>query len=417
MIATRTTADAPGTWARTTAARAWAFAGLTVAVAVVAATYLLVPVREGVPAPDVTPLQVALDAAFLVITPILGALIVTRRPDIVIGWLFIHVAFWLGLGFLADGVARHAEPTQLVGVLTSIGSDLGTLAYGTLIVLIQLFPTGSLPSRRWRWLPALTSVAIALQVLTGLFSEPFDPPIPGLPVPLARPDWSAAVGAIAAVAQVMVVISLVGSLVLLARRFRRSTGIERQQLKWFAWAGVVVVGLLAVALVAEPLGPLAGALWQLAVCSLLLLPLAATAAILRYQLWAIDRIVSRTIGWALVSGALVAVFAVAVVGLQAALSGVTRDQTIAVAASTLLAFALFQPLRRRVQRAVDRRFDRSRYDAQLTADAFAERLRGEVAIDVVATDLETTIDTAVRPAAQGLWLRASSGDRSVLARP
>jgi hypothetical protein len=134
------------------------------------------------------------------------------------------------------------------------------------------------------------------------------------------------------------------------------------------------------------------------------LPVAIAVAVLRYRLYEIDRIISRTIGWAVVTGVLAAAFAVLVVGLEALLQGQTQGETLAVAASTLAAFGLFQPVRRRVQRAVDRRFDRARYDAQRTADAFAERLRDEVELDALTAELQQTVDAAIRPSVSGLWL-------------
>ena len=123
-------------------------------------------------------------------------------------------------------------------------------------------------------------------------------------------------------------------------------------------------------------------------------PIASGTAVLGYRLFEIDRIISRTIGWAMVSGILVAAFAATVVGLQALLAGFTQGQTLAIAASTLVAFALFQPLRRRVQTAVDRRFDRARYDAQRTVDAFAQRLRDETNMEKVTSDLSRTAERA-----------------------
>ena len=137
------------------------------------------------------------------------------------------------------------------------------------------------------------------------------------------------------------------------------------------------------------------------------IPVSVATAVLRYRLYAIDHIISRTVSWAVVTVVLAVVFVAAVIGLQTVLTGITQAPTIAVAASTLIAFGLFQPIRRRVQRAVDHRFDRARFDADRTASTFAERLRGEVAIDAIAGDLRTTIDRSVRPSTQGLWLRVA----------
>jgi len=134
-------------------------------------------------------------------------------------------------------------------------------------------------------------------------------------------------------------------------------------------------------------------------------PIASGTAVLGYRLFEIDRIISRTIGWAMVSGILVAAFAATVVGLQALLAGFTQGQTLGVAASTLVAFALFQPLRRRVQAAVDRRFDRARYDAQRTVDAFAQRLRDETNMEKVTSRRSRRLG----PASVTRWISARSG--------
>ena len=135
-----------------------------------------------------------------------------------------------------------------------------------------------------------------------------------------------------------------------------------------------------------------------------LVPIAVGIAILRYRLYEIDRLVSRTVGWAILTGLLVAVFLGAAILLQAVLAQFTNDNTIAIAASTLVAFALAQPLRRRVQRAVDRRFDRARYDGQQTLDAFAEHVRSSVDLGTLSAMLATTAGEAVRPAGSVVWL-------------
>ena len=140
--------------------------------------------------------------------------------------------------------------------------------------------------------------------------------------------------------------------------------------------------------------------------SLIALPIAIAIAILRYRLYEIDRLVSRTIGWAVVTGILVAVFAGLVVALQTVLAPVTNENTLAVAASTLVALALFQPVRRRVQRVVDRRFDRARYDGQDLTERFGARVRDEVDLPKLRDALVATVEAAVRPAGAGLWLRS-----------
>jgi DNA integrity scanning protein DisA with diadenylate cyclase activity len=141
------------------------------------------------------------------------------------------------------------------------------------------------------------------------------------------------------------------------------------------------------------------------------MPLAIGVAILRYHLYDIDQIISRTIAWAVISGVLLGAFVVLVVALQAALTGFTGGETLAVAMSTLGACALFQPVRARVQRAVDRRFDRARYDSQRTAQAFAERLRDDVDLDALASELRQTAMSAIRPASAAVWLADRSPGR------
>jgi hypothetical protein len=178
----------------------------------------------------------------------------------------------------------------------------------------------------------------------------------------------------------VIFVLLIASILSLLARYARSAGIERLQLRW------LVAGLAAVA-IAVPVGfvlfaafgsAIEGWAWLPAIVALTLPPIAIGIAVLRYRLYEIDRIISRTIGWALVTGVLVAVFVALVVGFQALLAQITQAETLAVAASTLVVFALFQPIRRRVQTAVDRRFDRARYDGDRTAAAFTERLREQV---------------------------------------
>jgi hypothetical protein len=188
-------------------------------------------------------------------------------------------------------------------------------------------------------------------------------------------------------------------------RFRHAGRIERQQLKWFSLAAVVVSAfVLSIAFVTPPL--IVGFVASVLIAPLV--PAAAAVAILRYRLYDLDRLVSRTIAYATVTGVLVVVFAGTVLAFQAALAPVTGKNGVAVAASTLLVAGLFQPLRRKVQRRVDRRFNRGRYDAERTVDSFADRLRDGVDLGDLSADIAATVVRTVQPASVWLWLAADA---------
>jgi hypothetical protein len=230
------------------------------------------------------------------------------------------------------------------------------------------------------------------------------------PLRLLPPWLEDGSGAFRSVAGPLAFALFVASIVSLLVRYARSDGVERLQLRWLVTglasvAAAVPVGFILFAL----FGPaIEGWAWLPAKIAFTLPPIAIGVAVLRYRLYEIDRIVSRTIGWAVVTGSLIAVFGGAVVGLQAMLADVTQGRTLAVAASTLVAFALFQPLRRRVQAAVDRRFDRARVDADRTASAFADRLRDQIDLGGVEADIAGTIEAALRPSSTGIWIRGAS---------
>ncbi len=277
--------------------------------------------------------------------------------------------------------------------------------------LLLTFPDGRLLSPRWRWAVALEVTMVAVFLGFAAFKQSLgvlvndvlglDRPEPDrLPArrPVRRRRWARiwGVGLLA-----MTIVS--GAAVVL--RFRRGSTVERQQLKWPVLAVVLFGAVYGGALVYPGLVGDGSILFGVSLAGI---PISVAIAVLRYRLYAIDHIISRTVSWAVITAVLVAVFVGGVLGLQAAARRVvTQAPTLAVAASTLAACALFQPIRRRVQHAVDRRFDRARFDAERTATSFSDRLRGEVAIDSIADDLQTTIDRSVRPSAQGLWLRVA----------
>ena len=178
-------------------------------------------------------------------------------------------------------------------------------------------------------------------------------------------------------------------------RYRHGGATERQQLKWFASVAVVT---------AIGFGQLPD---QLSFACLALLPIGIGIAVLRYRLYDIDRVISRTISYGLITALLVSVFLVVNLGLQSLLSFVTTGNSLAVAGSTLLAAALFTPVRSRVQRIVDRRFDRARYDGERTASSFSVRMRDATDLPTVAADLSGTVRRAIAPSSVGVWLRGS----------
>jgi hypothetical protein len=296
-------------------------------------------------------------------------------------------------------IQRPLDP--IANVLVLLGPGLVPLGYALILPIVALtFPDGRLPSSRWRWPTRVAAGALAASTILIVFKPggienvvPWNPVgIDALPVWIWRLAWPlAGVGA--------VLISALG-VAAVVTRYRRSAGIERQQLRWF----VAAVALGVVPITISPLGGGPGA-FLLAMLGLLLVPVSVWIAVTRYRLYEIDRIVSRGLSWAVLSGLLVAVYASAVLLLQTVLGDVIQGQTVAVAGSTLLAAALFQPLRRRVQAAVDHRFNRARYDAERTATDFAERLRDEVDVDHLRTALAATASGAVHPDGVGVWLR------------
>lgn len=278
-----------------------------------------------------------------------------------------------------------------------------------------LFPTGSLPGPRWR-VPA----AVVLTMLAvGLIASALRPgAIAGsdLVNPFGVAGWPVILQPVVDAIPVAVLGSLLLGVLAMIARYRRGDRVVRLQIRWFVTA-VAIVPLSLVAILIEVALRTAGGKGAdapnglisalVSYAAVLALPIAIGIAVTRYRLYEIDRIISRTIGWALVTGVLLAVFAGTVVGLQAILARIIQGQTVAVAASTLVAFALFQPVRRRVQAFVDRRFDRARYDGDRTAAAFARRLRDQVDLATLGGDIAGVVHTALRPKGVGVWIRPS----------
>jgi hypothetical protein len=343
---------------------------------------------------------------------VVGTYILLRRPANTIGRLMLLIGTMMGIAYPADVYARldagEGGSLPAAGVAAWLSGNVWIVVITIVIPrMLLLFPDGRLASPRWRVVGVVQAVLVATIVLVA-----FAPgPLPDYAY--ENPFGVEALGGVSAVVEAnqsivfgLMFVVLVAACVSLIARFRRSTGVEHRQLKWIAWI-VLVVGLAwTLGIIIQPFWRDVGsAVTGVAIIALIALPVAIGMAVLRYRLYEIDRIISRTIGWALVTGILGAVFASAVVGLQAALAGVTQGQTLAVAASTLVAFALFAPMRRRVQSAVDRQFDRARYDGERVVAAFGERLRDRADLAAVETDIAATVAEALRPGSATLWVR------------
>lgn len=349
-----------------------------------------------------------------------GAILVVRRPANVIGWLLFTIAWGFALGFLPvratiEGLQTLTAPPIVLAVAWFKVLSL-PLTFGLVASLAIVFPTGRLPIGRWRRpamlvLLAMGAITLAAAVWPVMAVQPVGVdhsivmPNPLRLLPFGRLDDGT--GAVPAAAFPVTFALLLASIVSILVRYVRSDGVERLQLRW------LVTGLASVA-VAVPVGfvlyalfgsAIEGLAWLPAMVAFTLPPIAIGIAVLRYRLYEIDRIISRTIGWAIVTGVLLGTYLVALLVLQSVLDGVTQGDTLAVAVSTLASAALFQPVRRRIQSAVDRRFDRSRYDGEWTAAAFAERLRDQIDLASLETDIGATVTAALRPTSTGVWVR------------
>ncbi len=358
------------------------------------------------------PISVLLVAPFL----ISGLVLLVRRPRQVIAWMLVLAAIGLGVGSTyptATVAELTAGTADALGRLTAWASGVGwNLVFAGFVGIAFTVPTGTMPRGRWGVVGWVVIALYAALAVANAFGAVISISIPGYAGTVDVPNPVALLpSAIAVTTDLYVVLFLltVVSFVSFFARFRASTGVERLQYRWLAWAlalaavGTAIWALLVIVSKVD-LVLLANVVVLLTYSTI---PIAIVIAVLRYRLFDIDRLVSRSLGWGIATAAVLAVFALSVLALQAALSGITQRQTVAVAASTLLAAAAFQPVRRRVQAAVDGRFDRPRLEAERSLAAYGDRLQQEVDIDTLARDVEDTVSRTLRPSAAAIWIRGS----------
>jgi hypothetical protein len=344
-----------------------------------------------------------------------GAVVASRRPQNPLGWIFLAIGLLTAIAAVAEAyAARVPDRSGPVPAPVALGAWIQNwfwyplVAMSTLLTML-LFPSG-LPSRRWR--PVLWSCVAAAAAVTVMAA--LSPTVQAagreVPNPLGVTGLNVRDVEETLLFQVFTILlfgGIAAAVISLVGRFRRSRGTERQQLKWFMYAAILVVAniIASVAFPAYERSEASGFVFGLLIG---LVPVSCGLAILRYRLYDIDLIINRT----LVYGALTAVLALVYVGGVVGVGGLVReatgqqDNSLVIAATTLVVAALFRPARARIQAFIDRRFYRRKYDAARTVEAFSARLRDEVDLETMRLDLVTVVHDTMGPARASLWLRS-----------
>ncbi len=355
---------------------------------------------------------------------VVGALIISHRPENSIGWIFLAVGFLYGLLSAGDEYAIYALLTN-PGALpwgaeaSWLGQWIWAPGLGLILVFLPLlFPGGHPPSHRWRPVGWLGTLSIGLAVVSSailLWPERG----PALVTGDENPSHVVEV-LVVFVALPLMLLAGLGAVISLFVRFHRARGDERQQIKWFAFAAALTFVWILVTEVFEELLSIEGGVpeaivaftWASASLVIPSIPIATGIAILRYRLYDIDRIINRTLVYGALTATLVALYFGGIVVLQRVFVLLTGQQsTLAVVASTLLIAALANPLRRRIQSFIDRHFYRRKYDARKTLEAFSAKLRDETDLEALNNDLVGVVRETMQPAHVSVWLRPETAPK------
>jgi hypothetical protein len=340
----------------------------------------------------------------LLVFPVLGAVIASRKPENAIGWIFCAFGFTGSIGGAMEAYATVSATAEgsWANWVSLITIDNPTV-FTYFVFILLLFPDGRLPTRRWRHLARFSLATSALLWFFIAFKPgTFNGRGGAVQIQALAPVWKV----IEAPLVWSVPLSLLASIVALVFRFRRSREVEREQLKWLVFAAVLIAMIVAIA----PLvfsRPELWWLWPLMFSvGAMSVPIACTVAILRYRLYDINRIISRTVSYAIVTAVLGGVFASFVL-IPSLLLGGRKVPDYFIACATLVVAAMFRPVRRRVQNSVDHRFNRKRYDAERTIEAFTTRLREQIDIDALGAELKEIVDRTMQPSQTSVWLRTA----------
>jgi hypothetical protein len=383
--------------------RAWSIWAVTVALTVTAIGYdALHPLPADLADRSGNVLVMVAVLAFIGAFATVGALLAWKRPGNPIGWLLSGSGLAYALGGFSQTLVHFPRTLAL-------GNWLGwiwLLGLGLCVFVALLFPTGSLPSRRWRPVAWAAGAGLAGWVLGNAFAPTIMSASPAMPNPVGVTGPAGRIfPAMATGSLLLIAFTGLVAVLSLVFRYRRARAAERAQLKWLVYAcALIVVAILVTVLAEQIVGPgTAADNLQNAVGSgaVALVPVAIGVAVLRYRLYDIDRIISRSVAYTVVTGLLVGIYA----GLVLLATQVLHLRTpVAVAAATLVAAGLFSPVRRVVQRRVDRQFNRARYDADQITAAFAARLQDAVDLGSVRDDLAGVVSHALEPAYVSIWI-------------
>ena len=392
---------------------AWSLWALTVVLTALSLLLLVLNLRY----PDVHVYDYWLENTLsAVLFSTVGAIVASRRPENPVGWLLCLLGVAFSIGHYSSQYAIYtllAQPDSLPAgqALAWVASWMLPPIIGLQVFSFLLFPTGRLPSRRWRWLAWLTVAFVVAGVISSAFSLGANAGLGPVQNPLGIEGFSDVYDAVLSVSSLLSVAVAYSLFV----RLRRTGGVERQQIKWFAYAAVATVGGTTIAYsIPDTINTPPWFVWAgyaLVIATTPAIPVSIGIAILRYRLYDIDRIINSTLVYGSLTLMLALVYLGGVTATQALFQTLTSQQKLpqlAIVASTLAIAALFNPLRRRIQEVVDRRFYRKKYDARKTLEEFSARLRDETNLDAVGEELVEVVRDTVQPARVGLWLRPAS---------